>query len=363
MTTVSAQIVGGIGPAPIRSHIQFTLGSTIGSGQGLNSDVFLAHDLQLDTQLAMKRVPKTSFPSQTDYFAEARRLYDARHKHIVEVKYSSEDADHIYLAMPFYRAGTLQGLLDRRHLTVGEVIRYGLEFLAGLNHVHVKGLVHLDVKPTNILLDDSDTAALADFGLSREVSSHGLAEMPRAYRRHLPPERMTSDQVTKAADVYQAGLTLYRLCVGTAEFERQVTASGLATDLTAISAGRFPDRRRFLPHTPARLRAVIRKALEVQPSDRYRAVLDLMNALALVDTALDWTYNEGAQWGEGTWRESGYGTTREVEVTASQGTWNVSASRVGATGHRRHVRSFCKTGLSEADARRVAQHAFTDPWR
>lgn len=362
--TPPLRIVPGFIPAPTVASLSFDKGSVIGRGQGMNSTVYLARDHQLDTQLAMKEVAKAKLPLGSEYFAEARRLYDARHKHVVEVKYACEDKDNVYLAMPYYGAGTLQSLLERRYLSVREIVRYGLEFMAGLHHVHVKGLVHLDIKPSNILLDDSDTATLADFGLCREVTALGLAEMPRAYRRHLPPERLVSPNapVSKQADVYQAGLTLYRMCVGVAEFDRQVVMHGIETSLGAITAGTFPDRGRFLPHIPRRLRKVVLTAIKVDLSNRYGSVLDLLNALAIVDKSLDWMYQESGAWGEGTWRESGNGAARKVSLTSRAGAWDVHACRVTPTGQERRVTSFCKSGLTEAQAKRVVEHALRNRW-
>jgi serine/threonine protein kinase len=249
------EMVPGFTPLPTTASITFTRLSRIGAGQGMNSEVYLIHDHQLDTQLAMKFVSKAKVPHAADYFAEARRLHDARHRHVVDVKYACSDDTQICLAMPYYRSGTLHTLLDQRYLTVRQIVQYGLEFLSGLHHVHVKGIVHLDVKPTNVLLDDSDTAALADFGLSREVTAHGLADMPYVYVPHIPPERLTASEVSKSADVYQAGLTLYRMCVGNEEFERQMAVHGSRLH-EAVTAGTFPDRQRFLGHIPPRLRDV-----------------------------------------------------------------------------------------------------------
>lgn len=362
--TPPLRLVPGFVPMPTVANLSFDKGTIIGQGQGMNSTVYLVRDRQLDTQLAMKEITKAKLPIASEYFSEARRLYDARHKHVVEVKYACEDQANVYVAMPYYGAGTLQSLLERRYLTVREIVRYGLEFLAGLHHVHVKGLVHLDVKPSNILFDDSDTATLADFGLCREVTGAGLAEMPRAYRRHVPPERLAAANalVTRQADVYQAGLTLYRMCVGVAELDRQALMHMVDTDFSAIASGRFPDRGRFLPHIPRRLRKVVRTALEVDASRRYPSVLELLNALAIVDESLDWLYQEGASWGEGTWRESGNGGGRRVSAAAGATGWDVHSCRVSASGQERRATAFCGSSLPEKSAANLVERAFREPW-
>lgn len=329
----------------------------------MNSEVFLALDHQLETQVVIKKVSKSKISSSSEYFAEARRLYDARHKHVVEVKYACEDADHVYFAMPYYRGGSLQSLMNRRYLTTREIVRYGLDLLSGLHHVHVKGLVHFDVKPTNVLLDDSDTAAVADFGLSREVTGGGLADMPLVYVHHMPPERAGSVLLAKTADIYQAGVTLYRMCVGNAEYDRQVGAySSRGALIAAILAGDFPDRKRHLPHIPSRLRNVVKKAIAVDLADRYPTVLEMMNALAQVDESLDWSYTQGVGWGDGTWYASDGTRGRRVQLIPATGGWNVHAARVSAAGREVRCSVFCTLGVPERDARNLVGRALTDVW-
>jgi serine/threonine protein kinase len=356
-------IVPGFSRTPMTASLAFERGTRIGVGQGLNSEVYLIRDVQLDAQFVMKFIAKAGFGEPSQYYAEAQRLHDARHRHVVDLKYAAANDTHILLAMPYYRGGTLHTLLQSRFLTVREIVRYGLELLSGLHHVHVKQLLHLDVKPTNVLLDDSDTAALADFGLSREVTSHGLAEMPHVYVPHLPPERLTAALVSRAADIYQAGLTLYRMCNGLGEYERQIRQVGAANLHGAIAAGTIPDRKRFLPHIPARLEHAVQRALAVNPDDRFPTVLDLMNALAAVEESLDWRYQPDQQWGEGTWTESSPdGGGRRVTLHRVGTGWEVHSAHIASTGRERRAPALCGTDLTETAAHRLVGRSLRGSW-
>ena len=165
----------------VSATIDFELLNRIGAAEGHNSEVYLAQDPQLEATIVVKKIPKTSFRSVTEYYAEAKRLYDARHPNVVAVKYACEDADSVYLAMSHYVRGSIGALLDRRRVTNREIVRYGLDVLNGLHHVHTRGMVHFDVKPSNVLLDQSDRAALSDFGMSRHLRSDGLATTEALY--------------------------------------------------------------------------------------------------------------------------------------------------------------------------------------
>ena len=75
-------------------------------------------------------------------------------------------------------------------------------------------MLHLDVKPTNIIINDADRALLTDFGLSRYLNEYGLAEQELGYVKHISPQYLETTSRTMQDDIYQAGLTLYRMCNG-----------------------------------------------------------------------------------------------------------------------------------------------------
>lgn len=312
----------------ITTELSFTPGAPV-SIQGANSHVFFAHDPQLNAELVVKRVEKAKMRNAAEYFAEASLLYDAKHPNVVEVKYACQDAAHIYLAMPKY-AGSVQALLKQRFLTAREIVRIGLDFLTGLHHVHTKKLIHFDVKPTNILLDGAGRAALADFGLTRPADLHGLATPSMLYDKQFPPEALTtSTSLTIAADVFQAGFTLYRMCNGLAAVDAQLQALAAPPDafVQAIKSGTFPTRDFFLPHIPKRLRRLIQQALSVNPDDRFSTVLEMKNELALVDELLDWQFTPDSADG-GVWECVDGEHIRRVRLVANGGTWDVLVSRV-----------------------------------
>jgi serine/threonine protein kinase len=234
--------------------------------------------------------------------------------------------------MPLY-AGSVHSLLERQNLTVREIVKYGLGFLSGLHHVHVRGLVHLDVKPSNVLIDHADRAALADFGLAKRVDAHGLAEQDIMYRPHRVPEALIGSKVGAPADIYQAGLTLYRMAIGGTSLDEQWARFG-ADDQAAYRAvlrGELPDRSNaaFPAHIPANLRRLIRRALEVDPDARFGTVLELLGDLAKVDQYLDWRYEDD---GAGTERWTKTADDREDEITAVDD--GIGITRVSVTTRR-----------------------------
>lgn len=274
------------------SFIKFTKSRDIGNAEGKNSNVFLAIDDQLGDELVIKQMEKAKF-NPVEYFSESKMLYASKHPNIVEIQYASQDKDNIYLAMPFYANGSLNSVAEKQFLTVREIIKYSLDLLSAVSYIHSRGLLHLDIKPTNILLDASGKAVLTDFGLSRYMDVNGIADQPINYQLHSDPERYLHSGRTVQSDIYQVGLTMYRLCNGVGILTQQLGVMGIdnANKLMENTInGKFPDRRHFMPHIPKKLQKIILKALEVDPSKRYSNTITMMNDLSVIDNNLDWIF-------------------------------------------------------------------------
>lgn len=261
--------------------------------EGKNSSVFKAHDKQLDGEIVIKQIEKHKIVNPTEFYSEAKILYASSHQYVVKVNYGCEDDDYVYIAMPYYRKGSLKKLIDSKFLTIRETIRYALQFLSGLHHIHSKGLIHFDIKPDNILLSDSNEALLSDFGLAKAMDAFGLSKIDVFYNKQAPPEVFYTDEFNYQYDIYLAGLTLYRLVNGNKIFYDQIDAFNGNPNgyINAILKGQLPDRDSFLPHIPNALRKIIKKAISVDPTKRHSSVLELINEIGKISDNIDWRYS------------------------------------------------------------------------
>lgn len=278
----------------IDTWLQLRLEQEIGQ-EGRNSNVYIAYDPQLNAYLVAKKIKKDEFANPQQYFTEAQMLYFAEHPNIMNVRYSSQDQENVYITMDYYKNGSLSSLMERKYLSVREIVKYGLEFLSGIHFMHTKDLVHFDIKPNNILINDSNQAVVTDFGLAKYLNEYGLAQSEKLYDLHIPPEVFEFGSMSKFSDVYQAGLTLYRMCNGDSFFKNQLSELGIksSNDLVdSIHNGKFPKRNSYLPHIPIKVRNLINIALATNIEKRYQDVLELINALSEIDKNLDWRYNE-----------------------------------------------------------------------
>lgn len=309
--------------------------------EGKNSKVHLAHDEYLNCEIALKEVSKSSIKSMDDYFSEAKLLYASSHPNIVKINYAAVDADNIYVSMPYYKNGSLSSKMERMNLTSREIIRYSIHFLSGLHHIHSKGLMHFDIKPNNIMLSDRDEALLSDFGLAEQIDDEGLAQPKQIYNLHSPPERFSTKRFNLTYDIYQAGLTMYRMAAGSQVFKQEVDdAFEKGNFVQDIVSGDFP-RKQFLLHINKKLQKIILKCLEPNPDDRYQSVLSILNELSAIDDgSLDWRFVVEAN--SASWKKDLDDAT--LELTLSEDGMSCQCFRVYHDG--RNSRKFGAMSIS-----------------
>ena len=337
-----------------KAELTFDIVREIGQ-DGRNSRTFVAHDHQLNAEIVTKQICKSSLTCPAEFFAESQALYAAAHPHVVQVHYACFDNDHIYVAMPYYQNGSVKSLITGRNMTVREIISIGSQVLAGMHNIHSKNLIHFDVKPDNILLSPRWEALVSDFGLAKQMNYSGVAAQDRHYAPMTPPEALATDHFDRTFDIYQLGLTLYRMCNGNEHFHTQLAKYGGRANFDRsafrfdVRNGQFPDRGSFAPHIPSTLRNVIKKCLEVVPTNRYRSALDVANTMAGIEgNCLDWrlvTHPDKRVW---TKNENG----TKYELTANQDGTTICYKSVNG-GQRRRVGDACKANISEKDLRKI----------
>jgi serine/threonine protein kinase len=174
----------------------------------------------------------------------------------------------------------------------------------------------------------------------------------------IPPEALATDNFDHSFDIYQFGLTLYRMCNGDQHFYVQFAVYGPPDNFDRerfrfdVRNGRFPNRSSFLPHVPATLRNVIRKCLQIEPAQRYRSAIEVANAMAGIDgNSLDWQFLQ--QDDKKVWTKNEKGTEYELAVYLDG---HSECYKTVNDGVRRRVAKACRKEISDKDLRKL----FTD---
>lgn len=238
-------------------------------------------------EIAVKEIPTSHFPDPTHYFIEAQAMRRAHCPNVVGIKAASTAGDRICLVMEYLRNGSLQTRIQNGPLSLTEVIRVGQGMLKGLSQIHVGGIIHFDIKPSNVLFSPTNEAMLADFGQSRPAHTSGATPIPSLYIPAMPPETILTRHGDRLSDIFQAGLTLYRAVNGDPFYDAQIHS--IADVKGAICRGKFPNRDSYLPHVPRWVRLVINRAMKVDPAKRYASASDFANALGRHPIKMNWT--------------------------------------------------------------------------
>jgi TolB-like protein/Flp pilus assembly protein TadD len=250
-------------------------------GQGAYGDVYRAWDTRLDREVALKLLPTGADGADPDstVIHEGRLLARVRHPNVVTI-YGAERIDgRIGLWMELVKGRTLEQLLQSgRTFTVPDVTRIGVELCHAVSAVHAAGLVHRDIKAQNVMLEEGGRLVLMDFGTGRELDDSTethIAGTPL----YLAPEVLSGGAATARSDVYSVGVVLFRLV--TASYP--VPAGNLAELRRAHASGGGTDGRLDRSEIPARLRRVLARAIDPDPTRRYTDAAALASALARLE--------------------------------------------------------------------------------
>jgi len=253
---------------------RFVLENKLGSG-GM-ARVFLGRDEILDRPVAVKLLnPLHGGTDIGDRFErEGRTAARLAHPNIVQV-YDAGEAEFegretSYIVMEYVPGGDLKGLIDvRGRLPGAELARLGDEICAGLAHAHERGVIHRDIKPHNILLDDNGHAKVTDFGIARALDAT-QATRTGAYlgtALYSSPEQLRGQKATPKSDVYSVGATLYQAATGEPPF-----SGGTPLEIASQHVSKLPTPPRERgADVGENLEALILSCLAKNPDDRPTA--------------------------------------------------------------------------------------------
>ena len=223
-------------------------------GRGGMGVVFRARDLTLDRNVAVKLIAPeyASDPGfRHRFLAESKLAASLEHPNVLPVFAAGEYEGQLYLVTRLVEGRDFAALLASEQLPPARVLAIVSQIADALDAAHARGLVHRDVKPSNVLVDANDHAYLGDFGLAREISGPA-ASFPGASMAtvgYIAPEQIRGDPVDGRADVYSLACVVYEGLYGAAPFAGKTDAAVLYAHLESD------------PPSPARLERVFARSL------------------------------------------------------------------------------------------------------
>ena len=272
-------------------------------GAGGMGEVYLAEDLRLRRQVALKFLPEdlTRDADRRRRFAqEARAAAGIDHPHIAAIYEIDEVDGCTVIAMEYVRGQSLREAISIRKLEPLQALELAVQVADALAKAHERGIVHRDLKPENIMVSEDGYVKVIDFGLAKLLdplsgTQPGVSSSPdadtetqsRVYTSqgrilgtvaYMSPEQARGSEVDARSDIFSFGVVLYEMLSGEDPFRRP---SAVET-LTAILRDTPPPLNLPTAHTPPELQRVLRKALAKDPPERYQNMKELSSDIRLM---------------------------------------------------------------------------------
>ncbi|MFD1419435.1 Stk1 family PASTA domain-containing Ser/Thr kinase [Lactiplantibacillus songbeiensis] len=250
-------------------------------GEGGMANVYLAHDLILDRDVAVKllRLDLRDDPKTIKRFQrEALATTELVHPHIVSLYDVGEENGMQYLVMEYVKGMDLKNYIKERFpLPLQQVIDIMEQILSAVATAHAHNIIHRDLKPQNILIDENGNAKITDFGIAVALSEHTMTQTNTILGsvHYLSPEQARGSMATKQSDIYSLGIILYEMLTGSVPFKGETAVSIALKHFQS----EMPSVRDYDSQIPQALENVVLQATAKDPRDRYATVEDMANDL------------------------------------------------------------------------------------
>jgi serine/threonine-protein kinase len=257
-------------------------------GTGGMATVYLAEDQELGRRIAIK-ILNSKHASDKQFVERFRREASSAaglsHPNIVQIYDRGNAEGTYYIAMEVIEGRSLKELvIERGPSPIPIAVNYGRQILAALRFAHRNGVVHRDIKPHNVLVDDEGRVKVTDFGIARA----GASEMTEVgsiigTAQYLSPEQARGAPVDDRSDLYSVGVLLYELLTGVAPYNGDTPVEIAMKHLSAVPEP--PSVKR--PEVPPELDAVVLRALAKSPDDRYQSAEEMDADLSAISKGLE----------------------------------------------------------------------------
>jgi serine/threonine-protein kinase len=250
-------------------------------GEGGMGAVYNGVDLMLEREVAIKalRPELARQPDVVERFrAEAVTLAKLNHPNIATLYSFLRQGDDYFMVMEFVRGETLDSVLQRSpNMPVDRAIGMFCQALEGIDHAHKMGIIHRDIKPANVMLTQTGSIKVMDFGIARVL---GTARMTRQGSvigtvEYMSPEQVRGEETDARSDIYSLGILLYEMLAGRVPFSHLSEYELMKRQIEEVP----PPPRQFQPGIPAVVEAAVLRALAKNPGDRFQTAEAMRSAL------------------------------------------------------------------------------------
>ncbi|MCM2533462.1 Stk1 family PASTA domain-containing Ser/Thr kinase [Neobacillus pocheonensis] len=255
-------------------------------GGGGMANVYLAHDMILDRDVAVKML-RLDFANDDEFIRrfhrEAQSATSLNHPNIVNIYDVGEENELYYIVMEYVDGQTLKQYIQQNsQLRVEEAIGIMRQLTSAISDAHQNHIIHRDIKPHNILVDHNGNVKITDFGIAMALSATSITQTNSVLGsvHYLSPEQARGGMANKKSDIYSLGIVMFELLTGRLPFSGESAVSIALKHLQSET----PSVRRWNPNIPQSVENIVLKATAKDPFHRYNSVDEMEEDLR---TALD----------------------------------------------------------------------------
>lgn len=323
---------------------KYSLKHRIGSGSF--GEVWLATDNSVGHDYAIK-ILRPGIPVH-ERLREAHIGHTLTHNNLVRVHHADVVDGLVIMAMDYLPEGAITKLANPSdYIPLPDVLRIAIDILRGLEYLHGQNFFHNDVKPENVLIGAVRQGMLSDYGIVGISADGSPVPPPNSYKIHCAPEVVNKIGINAQTDVFQAGMTIFRMLVGLGALRDKFTKLGEAQYYQAICDAKLVMASDFPAYVPNKLKRIVLKALSPDIATRYISALEMRRDLEKLNYPGYWTVApSGAFVGH-----NGAHEFRFEHQKAVSGKFNVSAFKKSkATLRETRISKFSASGLTNAQS-------------
>ena len=251
-------------------------------GEGGMGEVFLAEDLKLKRQVALKFLPNR-FTDQTDkdrFLQEAQAVAALNHTNVSVIHEIADELDPPFIVMEYIEGKTLREVIyissekGKKELSTERVIKYAIQIAEALRAAHDKHIVHRDIKSENVMVTNTDQIKVMDFGLAKLRGNVKLTKTSSTLGTlaYMAPEQIEGKKIDARSDIFSFGVVLYEMLTNHMPFRGDYEAAVIYS----IVNDDFQPVQEYRTDVPSELLHIVNRSLEKDPDDRYQSMDDML---------------------------------------------------------------------------------------